>query len=270
MHRRMLDRYTHRLSPESRTLPGVKGAIRKFRNFQRRGIETVPDLIAAYPDLSSRSREFAVWALGIMDDRTAVPLLKKVYRADPRLRGAAATALGILGGKRAYEFAVGTLRDALDAERVDDRDLDAAVILFVHMAGERGRLLDDPDDPDDPVFLLVDLLRRTGLSAWARGEAASGLGHILEFGDKRRRRWRKATEAVVAALSDDEPYVRHEAAHACGDMRLESARPTLRRMVKHDEGRGGWGSVAREAQGALYAIDHGDFPEWWWENRDPD
>ena len=44
----------------------------------------------------------------------------------------------------------------------------------------------------------------------------------------------------------------------------------INQMVENDGGEGRWGSVARAARGAIYALDHGDFPEWWWERRDPD
>ncbi|MCA9317197.1 MAG: hypothetical protein KDB73_17040 [Planctomycetes bacterium] len=263
----MSARYLDGRDAAFRKIPFVQRATRRFRTLEARGIQTVPELIAAYPALPGRSKGFAVWALGIMGDRRAVPLLMRVFRDEPARRGEAATALGLLGGKRAYEFAVGTLRSALAEEFVEEGLINAAVILVVHMPGEHDRLL---DDPDEPVLLLLDLLGRKDLPGWARGEAASGLGHILEHTDRRRRRWRETARAVLDALADGEPYVRHEAAHAAGDLRLTAACQQLSTMAKRDTGKSGWGSVARESRGALYAIEHGDWPEWWWENRDPD
>jgi HEAT repeat protein len=172
-----------------RGTPFVQNAIKRFRALAAAGVHTVPELISAYPDLPTRTQGFALWALGIMRDRRAVPLLIRVCRDEPARRSDAATALGLLGGKRAYGFAVQTLRSVL-AKRPADADLaETAVLLVVHMPGEHGRLL---DDPQEPIYQLVDLLRRT-----------------------------------------DRP-------------------------------------AGREARGALFAIEHGDWPAWWWEGRDPD
>jgi HEAT repeat protein len=254
-------RYLEGQDDSFRSIPFVRRALRRLRSLEQRGIRTVPDLIAVHPGLPPRSREFATWALGVLDDRRAVPLLLRVFRDAPALRMTAATALGILGGSRAYAFAVATLRSALrDADAPADL-VDAAVLLVVYMPGERDRLL---ADPSEPVLLLVTVLSRTDLSGWARGEAASGLGHLLEGTDHRRRRWREAARALRKALSDSDPFVRHEAAHAVGDLRLQPARRRLRAMARGDRGKGPWGSVAREARAALFAIEHGDRPAWWW------
>lgn len=265
--RTLLSRYLDGRDAAFRKSPFVRATARRLRALHARGIRTVPALIAAYPRLARRTQAFAVWVLGVMGDRRAVPLLVRVFREQPTLRGEAGTALGLLGGRRAYAFAVRTLRAALAAEEADERLVVGAAILLVHMPSEHDRLL---ADPGEPVLLLRDLLVRGDLPSLARGQAASGLGHILGDTDRRRRRWRAAARAVLDALSDGDPYVRHEAAHAAGDLRLAAARARLSAMARNDPGKCGLGLVAREAKGALFAIEHGDWPAWWWDPGEPD
>ncbi len=199
-----------------------------------------------------------------MGNSRDVPLLLRVFRDEPSLRQVVVGALPFLGGKRTYGLAVRLVESAIRASPVDGVTASDAVELL----GSFCRYYEP--EIEQPVSLLIDVIQSLDLPADARASAACCLGHILERSDRRRRPWRRAAAAILEAIADSEAEVRHEAAHAAGDMRLNDAIPQLEAMAKADPGRGPWGAVAREARGALYAIEHGEWPEWWWEGGDAD
>ena len=146
-------------------------------------------LLAVLNDPRAQGRAHAATALGLIGDRRAVgALLNALQDRDPVLRSRAAAALGRLGDERAFESLVPMLRDPK-----------------VHV-------------------------RRDAM--WA----------LSELGDRR------AVGLLIRALHDPSRFIRQQAAECLGELGSPLALPELERLAAHEKQR-------RVKQAAWQAID---------------
>lgn len=95
-----------------------------------------------------------------------------------------------------------------------------------------------------------------------RGQAAEGIGSILELTDGRRRQFKRATRALIGGLRDESPEIRFWCAYALGVMRAKAALEELRRVAATDTAMcPRWWRVADEAADAITSIEGGSPPE---------
>lgn len=97
-----------------------------------------------------------------------------------------------------------------------------------------------------------------------RGQAAEGLGMLLNYTDKRKRAYKLAVPAILKSLKDDEAEVRFWACYAVGRMELKEAIPLLKKLVKDNRMVRSFWTVGEEATDVIQALETGV-----WEGRLP-
>lgn len=199
------------------------------------GIRTQDELLACITDAHARAevRAAACWLLGVLAAPGAVlPLHSALHDADPRVRQAAARALGELGDVTSTR----ALLDALERETVGE--VRCAVVYALGLLGDERAL--------EPLLLV---LRGTGEQAQTRAMAAEALADL---------RLARAIDPLIAALSDPEPQVRFFTVFALGEIGDERALPELLRLAEGEHADHtvvpGYSSVAEEAARAINAI----------------
>lgn len=225
------------------------------------------------PESDDDTRHTAVWALGNLGDKRAVPYLIEVLKTDKNenIRSIAAEALGKLGDKRSVEplikalgdtdwgvrvdaiFALGRMKD-LSAEAIPDiiktlKDEDETVRLTAaKILGE----FEDPIAVDPLCDLLNDKNERVKTSAIVSlgilgdEKAIKPLGEVMEK-DKsefvkvaviqalREIKGEQAISLVISSLDDKNTFVRLYAVTTLGKIGNKEALTALEKMAKTEE-----------------------------------
>lgn len=179
---------------------------------------------------------------------TLAPLLRRLCSMVPSERVEAGRLLASADPAAVVELVLGHLAQPEDP-RVR-RDMVAAVAAT---RSDRAiepllQILSDPDQPP-PV----------------RGQAAEGLGRLMQFSSRGHHAYPTVANELTRALTDRAPAVRLWAARACGVAHVKRARDRLRRMGRRDHARVDdvcWGTVRDEARAALAALDTGVEVMW--------
>jgi HEAT repeat protein len=216
-----------------------------LRDLERRGIKSYASLRDKLLKLPERQLATAIWVLGEVGKRSDVPKLLKIREAKPTLADEVLEALSNLGGKRAFNELVHSLRD---------RTLPLAVrIDACHALGHRwnGKV---------EASLFYPILIDTAEDSNLRGHAAEGIG--IRVRRRRKSEIRKAVEVLLPCLDDRSAEVRFWAVFALAGLDARQALPKLRQLVRHDHANGpfGW-SVSEEAKDAIYCLTKGGWPE---------
>lgn len=114
---------------------------------------------------------------------------------------------------------------------------------------------------DEAIKPLLEVAKNPQESPLNRGDAIQQIGVFAE--NSRTRNFKLAAKAITALLRDDAVDVRFWCCYALGAMRVKSAVPSLRRIVRSDKAyyRGMRISMRDEAAGAIVAINTGNWPD---------
>jgi hypothetical protein len=133
------------------------------------------------------------------------------------------------------------------ASSADDVSVEVAVWTLSFSTIPKRRL-------HEVILRLLDLADDASRAARIRGQAAEGVGNLMEF-TKQATLERTATLRLVRLLADASPEVRFWSAFSLGKLQAKSARAALRRMTSDETVVPGWWSVGGEAADALDRID---------------
>ena len=111
----------------------------------------------------------------------------------------------------------------------------------------------------EAILRMLDIADDAARAARIRGQAAEGVGNLMEF-TKQATLKRTATMRLVRLLTDASPEVRFWSAFSLGKLRAKSNRAALRRLTSDETVVPGWWAVGGEAVDALDKIDGRDPP----------
>ena len=251
--------------------PTANEWLRKQRTYDRqmlsrlkhRGIQTVGDLIAALPDQSIKTIEWAARILWVSKVKPAAPVLWQLMER-PKLKLTCASAIGLLDAKvflRKFEV-LGQRELDRSAPRVEELH---AIVLGLRYA-----------ESVEAANVLVSIFERTEFPGWLRGDAADHLGTFFLVRDRRTKFFTRTVDAAIAGLDDDiymqfgSMYVLASLACRYGDRplgksndSLQRALPRLRDIAQHDSrlSPGYWWPMSAEAEDAIGCIETGKWPQ---------
>jgi len=181
----------------------------------RRAVEP---LLANLKTASAEGRQGAAWALGnLRDNRAVEPLIEALKNGDSDVRHSAARSLGMIGDQRAIEPLTAALQDS-DG---DVREIAAKALGWVKSRGGVGSLIKTSENqaeekPGAPPAQSKNndhveflLAALKDQDVYVRDDAITALGQI---GDKR------AVEPLIALLKDDNVYIRDNAISSLGKL----------------------------------------------------
>jgi hypothetical protein len=229
----------------------------------RRGIQTVEDLIAALPDLSVKTIEWAADTLWFLKVKRAAPVLWKLMER-PVLRRTCAIAIGLLDVKpfKRKFVALGDRELARSEPNIEELH----TVLFGLRYAESA----------EAAEVLVSIFERTEFPGWLRGDVADTLGGTHLAHDRRTKFFQRAVKAAIAGLDDDihmqfwSMYLLASLACRDGDRPLGRANdlfhpalPRLRQIARNDSrlSPGLWWPMLAEAEDAIGCIETGRWPQ---------
>jgi len=213
-----------------------------IRRLARRGITTVPELIASFEDLPARSQRVALWLFDLIGDRRAVPLLIRLFD-EARFCPVACMALDATGGRRALRYLMGVVEGEL-AHPPRARDLGR---LGCALYG-----LETMDGSVEATGLFLRAARDGDLPVHLRATAVTALGMAAEEAPGPLPHQRQVAALVRRLLDHPSPTLRAGAILSAGLLRLRRARARLEEIARTDRASDrGWGSLARLAREAL-------------------
>jgi hypothetical protein len=235
--------------------------LRAIRDWERKGIATVADLVRAFTHLTPRQQSQAVWMFQLWRVRKAVPLL--LARLDnPRTRLEAANALGSMEKlPRVDALFIDHARRELSSVTPDSLWLHAALI------GLRWSSATAAAD------IFVTIFERQDLPGWLRGDAGDRLGCFDAIDDRRTHFYRRARDAALRGIHDDDIHVQFWSMYVIMTMAatykprqraalrrdFAPALPRLREIAATDQrlSPGYWWPMFAEAEDAIYCIETG-------------
>jgi HEAT repeat protein len=223
------------------------------RTMQELGATDANDLALIVADHDAERARTACWLLGhIGAKRHAQPLVAALRAERAELWRAAAVALSLLESKRAVKPLLELMAHGRATEQ---REVATYALAFMSEA------LSDVRYAKLISAAFISRLSDPSEAPAVRGQAAEGLGNMHGCGDRRRRAFRKAQQALLDALDDPAPDVRFWACFALGAMRARSALPALRRLAADTTLLPGWWTVGEEASDAIDWIEGRESPE---------
>jgi len=94
-----------------------------------------------------------------------------------------------------------------------------------------------------------------------RGQAAEGLGLILDCSDKRKRTYKRAVTALLESLKDDDLDVRFWSSYAVGVLKIKEAIPLLKRLIEDKRVWDNWWTVGEEASDVIQYLETDVWPD---------
>ena len=226
-----------------------------------RGVTTIPELIAALPELPWKLKDFAIWWLSVLKTRAAEAVLLKMLHDDPPVRLSCAHALAFLGGRRSVREFIRIGKAQLASPSPDREWLEAVIRGF--------RCAPTPEAEE----MLLSIYERTDLPGWVRGDAGDTLGICSQLSDRRTRFFRRALTTALNGLDDaaievqfysmyilmqlaQNDYIKHKRSNAC----FAAALPRLREIARKDNrlAPGLWWPMSAEAEDAIHQIKTGN------------
>ncbi len=177
--------------------------------------EALGPLIARLSDVDAGVRGDAAWALGAIRDRAAVPaLVKALDDQDQWVGHYACQALGWIGDSRASDALMALVTDKESGLR----------LYAIRALGEMQELRAVP--------LLVSVLGEDRMHCWGEHIGTLALGDNAS--EALANIGKPAADALIAALDDEDPWVRERAAMALAKVRDWRAVYRLAEMVRGD------------------------------------
>jgi HEAT repeat protein len=223
------------------------------RTMQELGAADADDLALIVADRDVERARTACWLLGhIGAKRHAQPLVTALRAERAELWRAAAVALSLLDSKRAVKPLLELMAHGRAAEQ---REVATYALAFM------SEVLGEERYAELISAAFISRLSDPSEAPAVRGQAAEGLGNLYGCGDRRRRVFRQAQQALLDALDDPAPDVRFWSCFALGVMRARSALPALRRLAGDTVLLPGWWTVGEEASDAIDWIEGRESPE---------
>lgn len=228
-----------------------------------RGVTTIPELIAALPELPPKLKGFGIWWIEVTGERSAESVLLRMLRDDPQFRLLCASALSSIGGRRSVREFIRMGKAQLALPSPDQKWLEAVI---------RGINLGSSTSPEGDGLLLA-IYERTDLPGWVRGDAGDALGCCSQLQDRRTSFFRRAWATALNGLDDSDIEVQFwsmyvitqlaqnyssnpKRSNAC----FSAALPRLREIAATDHrlAPGYWWPMSAEAEDAIHVIEHGE------------
>lgn len=249
---------------------------RHIARLAARGVTTIPELIAALPELPPKLKGFGIWWLAVTRTRRAENVLLRMLHDDPPFRLSCASTLSSIGGPRSAREFVGIGKAQLASSSPDRKWLEAVI------RGLRSAVTPEAEE------VLLTIYERTDLPGWIRGHAGDALGCGSQGQDRRTRFFRRAWTTALNGLDDanidvqfwsmyvimqlaQNDYTNPKRSNAC----FAAALPRLRKIAATDHrlAPGLWWPLSAEAEDAIYYIKHGtgrenDAAERWLGNTE--
>ena len=226
-----------------------------------RSVTSIPELIAALPELPPKLKDFGIWWLWVTKTRSAESVLLRMLLDDPPFRLSCAFALYMIGGRRSVREFIRIGKAQLASPSPDRKWLEAVI------RGLNSSLVPEAED------LLLTIYERTDLPGWLRGDAGDALGGCSRLRDRRTNLFRRAWTAALNGLDDPDievlfwsmyvlmqlaqnDYSNSKRSNAC----FAAALPRLRKIAATDHrlAPGFWWPMSAEAEDAIYIIKHGN------------
>jgi hypothetical protein len=104
------------------------------------------------------------------------------------------------------------------------------------------------------LAILIDILSNSENHERVRGQAAEGIGLVLEY---RRSKLRTAAEEILLkSLKDPSPTIRFWSCYAVGSLKMKNAIPILKELQANDHAVcPGWWYISEEAEDAIEWIN---------------
>ena len=242
-----------------------------------RGVTTIPELIAALPELPPKLKDFALWLISAFKVREAESLLLSMVHHGPAFRLECASVLGMIGGRRSKREFIQIGKTQLASPSPNPMWLDAVIQVF--------KMSRNPTEAED---ILLSIYERTDLPGWLRGDAGDALGCCSRLQDRRTNVFRRAWATALNGLDDADievqfwsmyvimqlaqnNYSNPKRSNAC----FAAALPRLREIAATDHrlAPGYWWPMSAEAEDAIDVIEHGngrenDAAERWISNTE--
>ena len=234
---------------------------RHIATLAARGVTTIPELIAALPDLPPKFKDFGIWWLRMAKPRSAVSVLLRMLHDDPSFRLSCAFALAAIGGQRSTREFVRIGEAQLASPSPDRKWLEAVI---------RGLTYATTLEAEE---VLLRIYERTDLPGWVRGDAGDTLGICSQLSDRRTRFFRRALTTALNGLDDaaievqfhsmyilmqlaQNDYIKHKRSNAC----FAAALPRLREIARKDNrlAPGLWWPMSAEAEDTIHQIKTGN------------
>ena len=235
---------------------------RHIARLAARGVTTIPELIAALPELPPKLKDFGLWLISVLKVREAEPLLLNMVHNGPSFRLLCASVLGMVGGRRSKREFIRIGKAQLASQSPDPMWLDAVIQVF--------KMSRNPTEAED---ILLSIYERTDLPGWLRGDAGDALGCCSQLQDRRTSFFRRAWMTALSGLDDTDIEIQFwsmyvimqlaqndssnpKRSNAC----FAAALPRLREIAATDHrlAPGYWWPMSAEAEDALYVIEHGN------------
>ncbi len=239
---------------------------RHIARLAARGVTTIPELIAALPELSPKLKDFGIWWLTVTRTRRAESILLQMLHDDPPFRLSCASALAWIRGSRSVREFLRIGKAQLASPSPDQKWLEAVI---------RGLKL-GPSTSSEAEDVLLSIYERTDLPGWLRGDAGDSLGCCPRLNDRRTSFFRRAWMTAQNGLDDADievqfwsMYVITQLAQNFSSNRNRSnacfaaALPRLRKIAATDHrlAPGYWWPMSAEAEDAIHVIEHGEWGE---------
>lgn len=215
-----------------------------------RGVATSADLVSVARSPSDALSGIAIWALGRIDVPDVAGTLLDVLASDRRevwMESAVSLSL------TASAPEVARLLALLDIAREADRR-EAIVYALAFIA-------DEDVDHAAVADRLARLVAATDEDPAVRGQAAEGVGSLLQFSPRRSPARMRAVAALHAALGDESPIVRFWSVFGLELLEATEHLETLRSMVGDEGMVPGWWTVGEEARDAIMSLEGGEPPD---------
>lgn len=245
---------------------------RRIARLAARGVTTIPELIAALPELPPKLKDFGIWWLTATNARSAEGVLLRMLHDQPAFRLSCACALASIGGPRTSS--VGGSRSVREFLRIGKAELASPSPDRKWLEAVIHGLKYGPTPEAEE--LLLTIYERTDLPGWVRGDAGDALGCCSQLRDRRTNFFRRAWTTALNGLDDTDIEVQFWSMYVLTQLAqnfssngnrsnacFAAAVPRLWQIVANDHrlAPGFWWPMSAEAEDAIHVIEHGEWSE---------